>query len=256
MDASIDTRQAAGAASPDSLLRRCWGVAATILSVIYTIILSPIAALVSPFADGYFVDLIGRFWSRLIIRTSGVRLEFSGLENLAGLEGYVVVSNHQSAFDIFALLGYLPRWTRFVAKKELLRIPAFGIALKGAGHIVIDRRQGGKEIRNAARFSKAGFAIVFFAEGTRFSDGQVHPFNEGAAWLGLLTRLPCVPLAITGSAAVFPRGAFAVRPARMIKLDFGKPIETTHLRGRDRAELTRELEARVRELFEAANSQA
>lgn len=255
MQSPIDKVSAAGGAVSNSFLMHCWGALATVMAVVYTIVLSPIAAIVSPIGDGYLVDAIGRFWSRLIIRTSGIRLKFEGMENIAGLDGYIVVSNHQSALDIFALMGYLPQRTRFVAKKELLKIPVFGYALRRAGHIVIDRDQGGKEVRKAARLSKSRFAIVFFAEGTRFSDGQVHPFSEGAAWLAALTHLPCIPVAISGSAAAFPRGAFAVRPGRTITLRLGAPVPTAHLRGADRAALTHELETRVRALFETPSSQ-
>jgi 1-acyl-sn-glycerol-3-phosphate acyltransferase len=230
-----------------------WGAIATLLAILYTALLSPVAAVVSPFRDGHFVDLIGRFWSRLIIRTCGIRLDFRGLENIQELQSFVIVANHQSAFDIFALLGYLPRATRFVAKKELLKIPAFGFALTHAGHIVVDREQGGKEVRKAVKMARSGFAVVFFAEGHRFSDNRVHPFSEGAAWLALLTRLPCVPLAITGSAAVHPRGALLIRPGKTIRLSFGKPISTMGRRAAERTALTEELHHQVMDLFDRAN---
>ncbi|HLH77765.1 MAG TPA: lysophospholipid acyltransferase family protein [Candidatus Binataceae bacterium] len=233
-----------------SLLERCWGVLATVMAVIYTMVVSPIAALVAPFAGGRGVDVLGRIWSRAIIRTSGVKVEFRGLDHLRGLDGCIVVTNHQSMFDIFALLGYLPHPVRFVAKKELLKIPAFGYALWRSGHIVIGRQEGGREVRRAVKIARRGFAVVFFAEGHRFGDGRIHPFNEGAAWLGLLTRLPCVPLAISGSGAIHPRGALTIRPHRTIRLSFGAPIPTANLRSSDRAQLTQTLQRQVEELFQ------
>jgi 1-acyl-sn-glycerol-3-phosphate acyltransferase len=223
---------------------------ATLMAVIYTMIVSPIAALVAPFAGGRGVDVLGRIWSRAIVLTSGVKVEFGGLDNLRGLQGCIVVANHQSMFDIFALLGYLPHPVRFVAKKELLKIPAFGYALWRSGHIVVGREEGGREVRRAVKIARSGFAVVFFAEGHRFADGRIHPFNEGAAWLGLLTRLPCVPLAISGSAAIHPRGALTIRPHRTIKLTFGAPIPTANLGSSARGQLTQTLQQEVERLFQ------
>jgi 1-acyl-sn-glycerol-3-phosphate acyltransferase len=90
---------------------------------------------------------------------------------------------------------------------------------------------------------------VVFAEGTRFSDNRVHPFNDGAAWLAIATRQKCVPMAISGTASFFPRGARVVRPGRRMRMAIGTPIDTTHMRGDDRETLTRQLEESVRALF-------
>lgn len=247
----MESHIAAAPPESPSLFERCWGVIATVLAVIYTIIFSPLAALAAPFAEGRGVDALARIWSRAIIRTSGVKVDFRGLDNLRGLDGCIVVTNHQSMFDIFALLGYLSHPVRFVAKKELLKIPAFGYALWRSGHIVVGREEGGREVRRAAKIAKSGFAVVFFAEGHRFGDGRIHPFNEGAAWLALLTRLPCVPLAISGSAEIHPRGALRIRPFHTIRLSFGAPVPTANLRSSDRAELTKTLQSQVEELFRA-----
>ena len=90
---------------------------------------------------------------------------------------------------------------------------------------------------------------MVFAEGTRFSDNRVHPFNDGAAWLAIATRQKCVPMAIIGTASFFPRGALIVRPGRKMRLTIGPPIDTTQLRGADRESLTRQVEESVRALF-------
>ena len=81
-----------------------------------------------------------RNWARWILGTSRVRVEVEGLENIAPDRSYVVMSNHQSAFDIAAIAATLPLSWRFVAKRELTWIPFFGWGLVAAGHIVIDRR--------------------------------------------------------------------------------------------------------------------
>jgi 1-acyl-sn-glycerol-3-phosphate acyltransferase len=226
-----------------------WGAVATASAVFYTAALAPCAALVSMLGYPHLATPISRLWGWLIVRTSGVTAEIEGLEHLAGLKSYVLVSNHQSFFDIFAICAWMPGEPRFVAKQELGKIPVLGSAMRRSGHIMIDRAKGGQAIRKALKIAREGFSIVVFAEGTRFSDNRVHPFNDGAAWLAIATRQKCVPMAISGTAGFFPRGARIVRPGRRMRMAIGPPVDTTEMRGADREALTHQLEASVRALF-------
>jgi 1-acyl-sn-glycerol-3-phosphate acyltransferase len=226
-----------------------WGATTTALAVFYTAALAPCAALVGLLGYPHLATPISRLWGWLIVHTSGVKVEIDGLEHLAGLKSYVLVCNHQSFFDIFAICAWMPGEPRFVAKQELGKIPVLGLAMRRSGHIMIDRAKGGQAIRKALKIAREGFSIVVFAEGTRFSDNRVHPFNDGAAWLGIATRQKCVPMAVSGTASFFPRGARIVRPGRRMRMAIGPPIDTTELRGADREALTRQLEASVRALF-------
>ncbi|MGH7932560.1 MAG: lysophospholipid acyltransferase family protein [Candidatus Binataceae bacterium] len=252
MNRGAEAGEIAIAARPAGILRALWGCAGTILSVLYTIVLAPVAALVAFIDHGHLTGHVCRLWARLILLTCGVHAEIEGLENLDGLENYVLVSNHQSLFDILAVIRLLPLNIRFVAKKELAKIPLIGFTMRKAHHIVIDRRGGGQAIRRALEVVRYGYSICVFAEGTRHSDNRVHEFNDGAAWLAIATHLPCVPMAISGTAALMPRGAKLVVPGCRIRIRLGKPIEPCGLRSAGRAELTRQLEERVRELFTPA----
>ncbi len=234
---------------PRGIVELLWGAAATALAVFYTAALAPCAALVSMLGYPHLATPISRFWGWLILRTSGVKVEIEGLEHLAGLKSYVLVSNHQSFFDIFAICAWMPGEPRFVAKQELGKIPVLGLAMRRSGHIMIDRARGGQAIRKAIKVAREGFSIVVFAEGTRSSDNRVHPFNDGAAWLAIATRQMCVPMAISGTASFFPRGARIVRPGRRMRMAIGPAIDTAHLHGADRESLTRQLEEGVRALF-------
>jgi 1-acyl-sn-glycerol-3-phosphate acyltransferase len=236
-------------AEQQSTLQSLWGVIATALSVVYTAILAPPTALFAFLGRPHVVSWISRRWSRMILRTCGVKAEIDGLERLSGLSSYVAVSNHQSLFDILALLAWMPGEPRFVAKQELSKIPFIGYAMRHAGHVMIDRERGGASIRRVAEVAKQGFPIMVFAEGHRFSDNQVHPFNDGAAWIGILTKLKCVPMAISGTARFYPRGARIVRPGQRMRIAIGEPIDTADMRGADREVLTRQLEDAVRALF-------
>jgi 1-acyl-sn-glycerol-3-phosphate acyltransferase len=231
------------------LFRTVWGALATAMAVLYTVAIAPVAALLAAMGRLDAVTAVSTLWARLIVRTCGVRLEIEGLENLAGLGQYVLVCNHQSFFDIFAIVGYMPGKMRFVAKKELLRIPFVGYAMEHGGHVIIDRQAGGKQIRQAVETLRAGFSLCVFAEGHRFNDNRVHEFSDGGAWLAILAQMPAVPMAISGSGAFFPRLAKIVIPGGKMRMTIGRPISTAGLKSHDREQVTRRLEEVVRAMF-------
>jgi 1-acyl-sn-glycerol-3-phosphate acyltransferase len=235
-------------AARPSLVRRIWGVIATILSVVILFILLIPAAIVAPF-DSHLVTPLQKLLSWLIFRLCAIKVEVCGLENLEGISQYVAVSNHKSLFDILAVIQYAPGEMRFVAKKEIRKVPLVGFVLFHSENIVIDRQAGGKAIRRSVAIARRGYSICVFAEGHRYNDDRVHEFSDGAAWLAAVTKLPCVPLAISGTAALMPRGAKFVVPGGRIRLTFGAPIPMADARGSGRAELTHQLEAAVRSAF-------
>jgi 1-acyl-sn-glycerol-3-phosphate acyltransferase len=229
-----------------SVLARIWGVIATVLSVLHTLLVLGPAAIASLFDHGHPCTFIFRLWSWLILRTCGVSVEIEGMEHLAGVKSFVLVSNHQSLFDILLVFSLIPREVRFLAKREIKKIPVIGFTVEHSENIVIDRASGGKTIRRALAAVSHGYSICVFAEGHRFSDNRVHEFNEGAAWLAIATKLPCVPMAIRGSAELMPRGARLVRPGRRVRIVVRGPVSTAGLKSADRVQLTRHLEAEVR----------
>jgi 1-acyl-sn-glycerol-3-phosphate acyltransferase len=233
------------------LIRRIWGVIATILSVIILFVFLIPAAIVTRF-NSHLVTPLQKLMSRIILTLCGIEVEVRGLENLAGIDQYIAVSNHQSLLDILVLILYAPGEMRFVAKREIRQVPLVGFVLHHSENIVIDRRAGGKAIRRAIDVVRHGYSICVFAEGHRYSDNQVHEFSDGAAWLAALTKLPCVPLAISGTASMMPRGSRFVIPGAYVRLTFGRSINAEEVRGAERAELTRQLESAVRSAFSAS----
>ena len=222
---------------------------ATLLSVLWTAICGIGAAIAAMLGKHHAVTVITRAWGRGIIAVSGIKVQIEGLENLAGLKSYVLVANHQSFFDIFASAAFMPGEPRFVAKKELLKIPVIGFAMERGGHILIDRESGGKAIRKAIQVIRGGLDVCIFAEGHRYNDNRVHDFEDGAAWLAILSKLPAVPMSISGSGRFYPRGAMIVTPGLTMRMIIGKPIPTENMRSSDRTELTHRLEEAVRATF-------
>jgi 1-acyl-sn-glycerol-3-phosphate acyltransferase len=235
---------------PVRVLKSVWGATGSAMGVVYTIVFAPCAAITARLGFHKMTSSISRLWARLIILTCGIKVEVEGLENLRGLKSYVLVANHQSFFDIFAVLAYLPGDTRFVAKKELLKIPVVGYAMVQNGHVIVDRQGGGRSIRHALEAARTNnYPICIFAEGHRHNDGRVHEFEEGAAWLAIMSKLPCIPMAISGSGAFFPREAKVPVPGGTMRMTLLPPIPTENLTSADRKELTRKLEESVRSAF-------
>jgi 1-acyl-sn-glycerol-3-phosphate acyltransferase len=163
----------------------------------------------------WYVD-VTRSWARAIFWASGCRAEVEGVENLRAGEAQVVVANHVSWFDVFALASILEVPYHFVAKKELERIPLFGPAWKAAGHISIDRSDRERAIASlraaGAQIRREGSAVVIFPEGTRSRSGRLQTFKKGAFQLARESGAPVVPAVVTGSFEIMPPGSWRIRP--------------------------------------------
>lgn len=200
----------------------------------------------------FYIELT-RGWARAILRASGTPVVAHGLENVRRDRAQVVVSNHVSWYDIFAIAGVIPVPFHFVAKKELEGIPLFGRAWKTAGHISIDRsnrqkaveslRRAGEEIR--ARKS----AVVIFAEGTRSRTGRLQPFKKGAFALALEAGVAVVPTVVVGSFDIMRPDDWRIHP-RTIHVHFGEPVEPGEFPGESAEALMERVRRRMVEMLE------
>ena len=169
--------------------------------------------------------LLARWWSRLLLLFSGVRLRVERLAVLDPLQPYVFLSNHQSLYDIPVLLATLPVPARFLAKRELFKIPVFGWALRVGGFIPVDRggRSAGESFRAAAGRLQRGGSVLLYPEETRSTDGRLLPFKRGGFLLAQKARLPMVPVGIRGSLAVRPRSSYRIHPGPVL-VRYGEPL--------------------------------
>jgi 1-acyl-sn-glycerol-3-phosphate acyltransferase len=185
-------------------------------------------------------DWVHRNWARSLLWVAGVRVDASGCEALDPDASYVFVSNHQSFFDIWAMMATLPASLRFVAKQELSRIPLFATAMRAAGHVFIDRRNpssASEAIRRAGeRMRSEGLSLVFFPEGTRSPDGTLQRFKKGSFALAIETQAKLVPLAVDGGSRILPRGTKRPIPGTL-RLRCAEPIPLAGLDANDRDRL-------------------
>ena len=150
----------------------------------------------------------GKWWGRLIIRMFLLPVKVEGRENLEKGRSYVFVANHQGAFDIFLIYGYLNRNFKWMMKRQLRNMPFVGKACEAAHHIFVDKR-GPAKIRETYDKAHAtlqdGMSLVVFPEGARSFTGHMGVFKRGAFMLADDLQLDVVPITINGSFDVMPR---------------------------------------------------
>lgn len=194
---------------------------------VYTIVLGT-ASLVSSLFDrrGDVGHKCARAWSWLILRTTGVTVEVTGLERLDPSRSYIFAANHQSIYDIPILFASLPFQLRIIAKASLGGIPFLGWHLRRTGHVLVDRdRPGARIMKKMARLVQQEHSLIVFPEGTRSTDGTVARFKGGSFLIALQAGLPVVPISIQGSRHVMFRGRLMVCPGR-VTVTVHEPIET------------------------------
>ena len=159
--------------------------------------------------------LAGVPWARGLAWITPMRVEVKGREHIDPGQSYVLVSNHQSQYDIFLLYGWLGVDFKWVMKQELRKVPGIGVACESLGHIFIDRSNHATALATleAAKTKIVdGTSVIFFPEGTRSRDGKLKRFKKGAFRMAVDLDLPILPLTVTGTRDVLPAGTSDVLP--------------------------------------------
>jgi 1-acyl-sn-glycerol-3-phosphate acyltransferase len=171
--------------------------------------------------------IIARYWARWTLFCANVKVRVEGGENIPASPA-VYMSNHVSHFDVFAILGFLMVQFRWAVKRELFRIPLFGLAMKKCGYIMIDRANHEKAVESmqlAAGKIREGTSVLIFPEGTRSVDGQLKtPLKKGGFHLAIKAGVPIVPITVRGSYEILAKNSNKVCPGT-ISIRIGSPIE-------------------------------
>jgi 1-acyl-sn-glycerol-3-phosphate acyltransferases len=189
-------------------------------------------------------------WSRDVLSAAGTPVKPEGLERIPRDQAVVYASNHTSMFDIWALAATLPGSTRFVAKEELGRIPLVGLAMRRAGHIMIDRFNRARAFEaydRAAETIRSGISPIVFPEGTRSLTGELLPFKNAPFGLAIAAQVPIVPVYVDGTFRILPKGGLRLHPMP-IRVQIGEPIPTAGLTPHDRDGLRDRVRAAIAEL--------
>lgn len=173
---------------------------------------------------------ISKLWAWTILIVTGVKVHITGREKIKKDTQYVIISNHQSQYDILALVTSLKIQFRWVIKKELLYVPLFGWALYAAKNVFIDRGNREKaiaSINKAVNRLPKGVSLLVFAEGTRSKDGTLQKFKKGGFTIAIERKMPILPVVVKGSRAILPKSSLIFHSGS-IEVVVCDPIPTDH----------------------------
>jgi len=199
-----------------------WSAVATLILAVPIIV----AGLLS--RTGNLAFSLSKLWAYTMLGVSFVRTEIKNKEKIQPGTSYIIISNHQSLYDIIALVTTLGIQYRWFIKREVLKIPLFGYGLYASRNIFIDRSNTAKAIESINKGIDRlprGVSIMVFAEGTRSPDGQIQEFKKGGFVTAVRRNIPILPVTVNGSRRVLPKKSLAVTPGK-IQVVIGDPIDT------------------------------
>lgn len=160
----------------------------------------------------------GMIWSRITCWLALCPVKIKGRENIDRKKSYVFVANHQGAFDIFMIYGFLRVPIKWVMKAGIEKIPFVGAACRAAGFIFVDNssaKAAANSVKEAAMALRNGASVVVFPEGSRTYDGKMIRFKRGAYQMAVDQQLPIVPITLNGPFYVLPIGSLNLHRHRM-----------------------------------------
>jgi len=194
---------------------------------------------------------LASIWGRGLVRMApGTRVRITGREWIPARRPVIFMANHQSYVDVPALF-FVPAQFKWMADEDLFRIPVFGWAMAMAGYIPVRRGDGREAVRTlqkAERMLQRGISVFIFPEGTRSHTGVLGRFQSGGFRLAAKTGTPIIPVVVTGTRQLLPRGDWVFRWGARVWIDV-LPIVEPPTRRREIHLLMPRVRARMREAY-------
>lgn len=212
-----------------------------VVGVVITVVCAGVVIAIAMVKDtSPWIERVIRFWSRLWISVSGTSLEIEGQENVDPDRSYVVAANHLSTLDIMACFLAVRIPIRYLAKKELFRVPILAQGMRAVGIIEVDRSARSavhaQVNRQASDLIAKGRSLIIYPEGTRPRNGVMKPFKKGAFTMAIASQLPILPVSIHGTYEAMPPGTPWVRGGP-VKVVVDPAIPTTGMDHSDTSDL-------------------
>jgi len=185
---------------------------------ISTCLFGTIAIILAYLVSVRFGSMVGgSFWAKVNSFFTPMVVEVTGRENIDKKQSYVIVSNHQSHYDIFVLYGWIGVDFKWVMKSSLRKVPFLGPACAKLDHVFIDRSNSKAAVESINRAKEKivnGTSVIFFPEGTRSSTGELTPFKKGAFRFARDLDIPILPVTIIGTRNILPKGTMNLFPGK------------------------------------------
>jgi 1-acyl-sn-glycerol-3-phosphate acyltransferase len=178
------------------------------------------------------------YWAAATAAVSGWSLRSIGQKNMPLTGPVLLVCNHGSLLDPVFIGVASPRRLAYLAKDSLFSVPVLGPLIRSLNAFPINRNVGTEGLRQMIRIIGSGEAMLFFPEGTRSADGEMQPFKEGICPIIARTPMRIVPAGIAGTFRAWPRHRLLPVPAP-VAVSFGPPIDSSLLKGMQRADQVR-----------------
>jgi len=198
----------------------------------------------------WFSHRFSSYWALFYIWCNPLwKIRIEGQHNIKKGETYIIVSNHQSALDILLLYRLFTHF-KWVAKKELFRVPVIGWNLWLNRYITIERKNPKdalQMIKKASEYLHSGSSVLLFAEGTRTLDGRVKKFKDGAFVLAKKTNKPILPVVIDGTLGALPKNGFIIKGRHKFRIQILPEINPDSFNQLDSSEIAQMVQVMIKE---------
>ncbi len=197
-----------------------------------------------------YIDRVLSVWANRLLNLIKLTIEVKGISNLEKFEDkpIIIMSNHSSLYDIPIAVKALNFSVRFMAKKELYKIPIFGSALKRAEFISIDRQNHDEALKNlqkAKELMLGGITLWVSPEGTRSKNGKLSRFKRGGFHLAIDTSAMIVPIAVKGIHNVQAGKELKICLNQKIEVEICQPVDASQYTTSNKNELVEEVRDRM-----------
>lgn len=193
---------------------------------------------------------------KICLFISGVKIEATGVENIPKDTSVLFVGNHNGFFDILVSYTTIPGIVGFVSKKEVKKVPFLNVWMYFVNCLFIDReniKEGLKTILKGIEQIKSGISVFIFPEGTRSKNGKMLPFKEGSMKMAEKTGCPIIPVAFSGTSAIFEDHFPKIRKGH-VSVTYGKPIYPKELSKEDKKFLGAYTQNIIQEMLDSKKS--
>lgn len=202
-----------------------------IINFLIYLVCLPFVLLLTPKSAKNHLLKLSKILMKKIFKTMQIELVVKGVENLPE-KGFVLMANHQALLDILLLNAAIPKPIRFLAKKELRRVPILGFCMQSNGQFFIDRenpRNAIKQLKSVEAYVQSGGDLCVFPEGTRSLNGELLPFKKGSFKIPAKIKCPIVPCYIEGSGSLLKKGSLTPLKG-CVSVYLGKAIDPNQIK--------------------------